>query len=209
MIAIFILHVSILTLANNHQTKYTCSDLVIHQNILTWWWKVHEKLTKVITIQSLGTEDVWNQPHGNPSDSHWDISVGTQVVDWPTDIAIPWTVLLLWQRKTMQPNNKRHCLCLVVFFSGPCRFSSPHIDPVKSRFHTRMFTLKHCCNGSSMLFFSFSYFLLLVWQQIATFNCFFFFPTDGKPPYLCFLCCTHRAEGNVLPGISHRFLTIR
>lgn len=80
--------------------------------------KVHEKLTKVITIQSLGTEDVWTQPHGNPSDSHWDISVGTQVVDWPTDIAIPWTVLLLWQRKTMQPNNKRHCLCLVVFLAG-------------------------------------------------------------------------------------------
>lgn len=129
----------------------------------------------MITIQSLGTVDVWTQLHGNPSDSHWDISVGTQVVDWPTDIAIPWTVLLLWQRKTMQPNNKRHCLCLVVFFSGPCRFSSPHIDPVKSRFHTRMFTLKHCCDGSSMLFFSFSYFLLLVWQQIATFNCFFFF----------------------------------
>lgn len=94
------------------------------------------------------------------------------------------------------------------FFSGPSRFSSPHIDPVKSRFHTRMFTLKHCCDGSSMLFFSFSYFLLLVWQQIATFNS-FFFSTDEKPLYLCFSCCTHRAEGNVLPGISHRFLTIR
>lgn len=72
-----------------------------------------------------GSLSQWDSPsvghelykmNGNPSNSCWDISVWTKVVDWPGDIAIPTAMSLTWLKNTifwiriLQPYSKSHLL---------------------------------------------------------------------------------------------------
>lgn len=68
----------------------SCKDITLWIQMSTSWWKVNEKSEDDQShcssrILSLGTINVCTKDHGNPSNCCHDISVWTNVVDWPTD----------------------------------------------------------------------------------------------------------------------------